>query len=244
MTLLTIVRDASMQIGLVPPSAVVSNTAPDVAKLLAFANRVGRDLLSRGNWGALRFQHAFDATPGEEQLGAYPSDFGRMIPETFWDRTNRRLIAGPVPAAQWQGNVATNDQSYRWFAVRDGKVYVYPGFVGGEDCYFEYISNAFCLSSGGTAQSAWAADTDTPRLAHDLFVFGIMALYLRSEGLPWEMAQADYENRISLELTNDQPRAGVLVAGDLFGGNARHWDGTPAPSPGMPGNGSLDLPLS
>lgn len=244
MTLLSIVADASAQVGLIPPTVVVGNNTPEVVKMLALANRVGRDLVARGNWGALRTQYPFDATPGEEQLSAFPSDFLRMLPETFWDRTNRQLIAGPIPAAQWQGQVATNDQAARWFALRGGKMYIYPGCVGGEDLYYEYMSGAFCRSAGGTAQTAWAADTDVERLNADLFVFGIMALYLRGEGLPWEMAAMDYEAKVAQELTNDQPRATVLVAGDIFGGNLRHWDGTPASAPGFAGNGSLGLPLS
>ena len=73
------------------------------------------------------------------------------------------------------------------------------------------IRNQFCASAAGAKQSAWTADTDTTPLAEDLFTFGIIALYLRSEGLPWEMAAQDYEALIAAA-SDAEP--GVAVGAD------------------------------
>lgn len=242
MTLLTICQDAALEVGIEPPTAIVGSTAPAARRLLRYAKRIGLDIVSRANWGVLRTQHAFDATPGEEQLDALPDDFARMIPETFYDRGAQSLIIGAVTAPRWQANVATNRQDARWFALREGKLYVFPGFVGGENLYFEYVSRTYCATSGGTAQSAWAADTDVGRVSEELFTLGVIAFYKMNEGLPWEGAMDDYQRRFNREFATDQPRNRILSAGDIFGG-ARNWDGTP-PASGVPGNGSLGLPLS
>lgn len=232
MTLLSLIQDAASEIGVAVPTVVVGNTDPAAQRMLRHAHRVGLDLVARGSWEILRAQHAFDATPGEEQLDAVPADMDRMIAETMWDRDHARLISGPVRGSQWQSLVATQPigSISRWFTLRGGKVYIYPGMQGAEEMAFEYFSRNYCASSGGTAQQRWALDTDVGRLPEELFTLGVIAFYLRSEGLPFEHAMADYELRMQTEAANDQPRSGILSAGDVFGGE-RAWGGSPAPGP-------------
>ena len=43
----------------------------------------------------------------------------------------------------------------------------------GETIAFDYYSNAWCQSSGGTAQQRWSADLDTYKLDEDCFVQGL-----------------------------------------------------------------------
>lgn len=239
MTLLSIVQDAATEIGTAIPASVVGNGDPSVQKMLRQAHRVGLDLVSRGIWEALRTQRTFEATAGEQQLSALPADMDRLIAETMWDRTNARLISGPVPAAQWQSLVAVypSGNYARWFALRGGELYIFPGMLGAEDMAFEYFSRNYSTTSSGTPQSRWAADTDLARLPEELFTLGVIAFYLRSEGLPFEHAMQDYELRFQKEAANDQPRSGVLSAGDMFGGQ-RAWPGSPAAGPD--GSGGAD----
>lgn len=232
MTLLTILQDAAQEVGVYPPTTVIGNTDPAIQKMLRQAQRVGSDLMARGTWEVLRTQQTFNATAGEQQLNALPSDLDRIIAETFWDRTNSRLISGPAQGSQWQSLVAAYPQGAydRWFTLRGGQMFIYPGMVGNESMAYEYYSRSFCASSGGTPQTRWQTDTDVGRLSEELFTLGVIAFYLRTEGLPWEAAMRDYELRVQTEANNDQPRSGVLSAGDIFGG-PRAWPGSPAPGP-------------
>ena len=45
---------------------------------------------------------ALTAAQAEEQVSAIPADFLRFVPETFWNRTNRWRLSGPVTPAEWK----------------------------------------------------------------------------------------------------------------------------------------------
>lgn len=233
MTLLSIIRDVADETGAVArPSTVITNTDTAVAKMLRMANRVGADLAARGTWSALRSERAFTALAADTQTGILPSDFDRFVPETFWDRSNLRLITGPVPPVEWQSLRATVPSAWkRYFTLRGGAVLIYPQMTGGESLAFEYSSRSFCQSALGVAQTAWAADTDTGRISEELITLGTVAYYLRGEGQPWESQMGEYERLFARLLDNDWPDSGVLAVADIFG-ERRHFDGTPAPDGG------------
>lgn len=228
MTLLTIVQDAADELNYVRPTTVASNAAPDVQKMYRFANRVGGDLVTRGIWQVLRTEATFTASVGSEQPGVIPADFGRFVAESFWDRTNVRLVSGPITALDWQTFVANGNNGGRSrFTRRGDALLVWPPLVGNEYMAFEYYGRNFCQSAGGTPQARWTLDTDTGRIPEELFTLGIVALVAETEGLPQSAsARAAYEKRVSMELRNDQPDASVMISGDIFG-NGRRSTGEP-----------------
>lgn len=227
MTLLTITQDAADEIGITQPGSVVGNAAPEAQKLLRYANKVGNRLMKLVAWQVLRKEQTFTALGQETQTSILPSDFDRFVAETFWDRTNRYLVSGPVSAVEWQGLKATAYQDpRRKFIYRGSDVLVIPAFSGGESLAFEYVSNQWAQSSVGAAKSSFTVDTDVPKLDSELITYGVIYEYLNGEGLPTQAAAVAYEDRFNLMIGNDQPSAGILVAGDIFGGG-RHFTGTP-----------------
>jgi len=184
-------------------------------------------------WHVLRKEQTFTAVTGETQPGVLPADLDRIIPETLWDRTYRRLISGAIPAIQWQSMKATLPAGGfdRWFTLRGTAILIYPSMAGGEACAFEYVSKAFCTSAGGTAQTDWAADTDVPLLDEELLTLGTVAAYLRSEGQPWEAARADFESYLTSQAANNMPSNGTANTAEVFGG-VRASPGAPAPNAG------------
>jgi hypothetical protein len=226
-SLLTIIQAASAEIGLTVPTAVVGNTDLNVVRLLRMANRVGRDLVSRFEWGALRTEAVFVGLAQEAQTGALPADCDRIISETLWDRTNRRLISGSAQAVQWQGLEASRGTPLaRIYTLRGGVMRIFPALSGGEAVYFEYISNKFCQSATGTAQDAWAADTDMARLDEELFTLGVAAYYLRALNLPYTAQMDEFDMRVINQSSSDQPGTSIMSAGDAFG-EWRNFTGTP-----------------
>ena len=59
MTLLTIIQDATQDLGLAEPTSVVGNNDKKIVQLLQLANREGRNLASRYNWSSLIKQVTF-----------------------------------------------------------------------------------------------------------------------------------------------------------------------------------------
>ena len=228
MTLLSICQNAADEIGIPRPQTVAGNADPDAQKILRIVNKCGMALMKKAAWQVLRKQQTFTTVAGLEQTSILPSDFDRFVPESFWDRTNTRLIAGPISAVEWQGLVA-NDYSgaQRKFIHRGDSVSIIPAYLAGSSLAFEYVSNQWCQTSGSVGQTAFAADTDTGILDEELLTRALVHSYLEVEGLPAAMAQRDYVTYLKQLLRNDQPSGGILTAGDIFEGG-RHFTGAPA----------------
>lgn len=238
MTLLQICQDAADEIGLeTPPVSIIGNPDPDARRLLRFCTRVCRDLVTRAPWQVLRTLAQFNAAASEKQFNAIPADFGRFVPETFWERTKGQHIVGPVSPVEFQSrrSDSTTTLAYdgavysgplRWFTRRGNSLLIYPAPSLGEVLAFEYQSLAFCVNNAGTPQTAWLADTDEPRLSAELITLGVVAMFLQADGQPAQAAMAAYERRLRQEISNDAPAARVLVAADVFG-QRRRFTGEP-----------------
>lgn len=215
MSLLTIIQDAAKEMKLRVPASVISNPDVEVVDMLRFAQRLGRELPLRGEWQNLRTPSTFTSLAQEEQTGMVPSDLARFVNETFWNRTRKRPLQGPMNAQQWQTIKSwTTSPVQDTFTVYGTNIHVNPIPPAGETFAFEYITTKFCQSSGGTAQTSWLADTDTGRIPEELFTLGIVALYLRSEGQPGAVdAEARYEKQIRQYLTGDGPKGTISLAG-------------------------------
>jgi hypothetical protein len=227
MTLLTICTDAADEIGIDRPSSVIGNPQPAIQKLLRYANKVGNRLMKAVDWQILRKEKTFTSIVGETQTGILPADFDRFVAEAFWDRSASKLISGPVSSVEWQSMKATAYNQDPKFAYRGGSVLILPVYGAGSTLAFEYVSKNWCQSSGGTGQSAWAADTDLPVLDAEMMTLGLKVVYLTDEGLPNAIAMKDFDDYFATLLGNDQPSAGILSAADIFGGG-RHFGGTPS----------------
>lgn len=234
MTLLTIARAVADEVGIDRPSSVIGNPQPEVQKLLRHANKVGNRLMKSVAWQVLRKEKTYTSVSGETQTSILPSDFDRFVPETFWDRSASRLLVGPIGSVEWQGLKAGNySGTPRKFIYRGGDVLVIPSYSAGSSLAFEYISKNWCQSSGATAQTAWAADTDTGILDEELLTLGTKLVYLTDEGQPNGAASQDFDTYFDILIGNDQPTAGIMVAGDIFNqgdgfGGSRHFSGAPS----------------
>ena len=132
-----------------------------------------------------------------------PSDFAYMMAQTAWDRAFRWQLLGPLDAQEWQvlksGISPTGPR--RRFRIYNNTFNIdpVPGFDSndnGSTEVFEYYSNGFCQSTGGTAgniQTAWLADTDNYCLDDDALILGIKYRYLRAKRLSYDEEKRDYD---------------------------------------------------
>jgi hypothetical protein len=221
-TLLSICDAVCDEIQETRPGAIVGNPAPTARRLLRYANKTGDRVMREYAWQALRRTSAFTALAQIEQSGAIPADFDRFIAETFWDRTNKVLVPGPVGAVEFQSlSSLTVTGASRKFAYRGNAVHVLPAPDGGESYAFDYVSNLWCSNGAGAGQTAFLADTDVPYLDAELMVCGIMAEWLSSEGMPVAAAAGQYDSRYRTLIGNDAPGGDVMTVADIFGGERR-----------------------
>jgi hypothetical protein len=125
-----------------------------------------------------------------------PSDYAYAMAQTMWDRNFRWQLLGPLDAQEWQvlksGISPTGPR--RRFRIYNNTFNIdpVPGFSSSDNGsveVFEYYSNGWCQSTGGTSgtvQTNWAADTDNFCLDDDLMITDIIWRYLRAKRLSYD----------------------------------------------------------
>lgn len=207
MTLLSIVQQTCDAIGLPRPSTVISSTDQTVRSLLSLANEEGNELARRGSWQALVKEATFQTVNGTASysLSTIASDFRHILNDTSWNRDARRTMEGPLSSQEWQAQQAWVAVSpFQQFRIRGNSIIITPTPTTAEDIYFEYVSNSWCESSGGTDQTAWAADTDVGILDEYLMGLGIKFRWLKSKGMPQYLeAEQKYNSEVQKALARD-----------------------------------------
>lgn len=206
MSLLTIIQDAAGRLGLSQPSSVIGSSVQQTKNLLAAAQVEGKSLAKRHAWQILTAEQTFTATATETQSSAVPTDFDRFVDETFYNRTQKRPVYGPLSAREWQFAksvvTAVIIESFRQRGSSTDLLMT-PTPTAGDSYAYEYISKNWCESSGGTNQSAWAADTDTGILDEELMTRGVMWRFLRGNGLDYGEEFRDYEMMVRQAISRD-----------------------------------------
>ena len=225
MTLLSIVQSVCDQLSFAKPSTVINNTSDENAvQMLALANRGGKELARRGTgrqgWTILTKEHTFTTVASTEEY-ALPSDFAWLIDDTLWDRTNFWQLRGPMSPQQWQvfksGIVSLGARDrvrIKPSASSNVKaLFVDPVPGSAETKVFEYMSDQWCQSSGGTGQTAWAADTDTGILDEAYLELDLIWRFKKAKELDWNDDFRFFEMEIAQAMARDNGMPTVSMSG-------------------------------
>lgn len=135
-----------------------------------------------------------------------PSDFDRQIDRTHYDKSKRWEMLGPETPQQWEflksSYISTGPRMrYRFIG---GNFQIWPQISTNEYLGYEYISNYWAHSSGGTAQGSFLADTDTCIYPDRLMILGLKRKFLEAKGLDATAATRDYAGQLAIARSNDQ----------------------------------------
>ena len=151
---------------------------------------------------------------------AMPSDFEYFALQTFWDNAYRWELLGAISAQEKQvlRYGMTQPVINRKFYIKNKKLWLIPTpTTNGDLIAFDYYSNAWCQSTGGTAQSEWLADADTYVLNEDCFIQGMKWRYLRAKGLDYAQELNDYEADKQRVISRDGGASVLPIVGGTWG---------------------------
>lgn len=205
MTLLTLVRKAGDRIGLPRPTTVISATDPATRTLMAFANEEGENLAAAHPWQQLRKEGSFTTVAAALQTSSIPADWLRFVNGTWWNRTTKHPLYGPLTPDQWQASQAwSSSPIVDSFMVRAGSIYITPTPSAGQSIYYEYISTKWVLSNA-SYYTEFQADADTTLVPEKLLILGIVWRFKQSKGLAFEGDLGKYETQLKQAMMDDQP---------------------------------------
>lgn len=213
MSLLTIIQTAADRCSLARPTAVTSDTDANIKMMLRLATEEGQSLRDRVDWQEITKEHTFTTVAAAAQTSSVPDDFHRVIPDTMFNRDTNRKVWGPMSPNEWQliqsSLVTRVDPAFR---LRGGTILFSPTPTAGENVYYEYVSKNWCQSSGGTEQSAWAADTDTGILDENMMALGVIWRFKRARGLDYSEEFNEYERRVNHAMQRDGSRPRIYLS--------------------------------
>lgn len=147
---------------------------------------------------------------------ALPSDFGKMISKTNFDRTDFWANLGPKSAQEWQwlqsGNISTAPRfRYRTFG---NKLRFFPAPGAVYNMVYEYQSVWWVLASGGSVptKSLFSLDTDTCIFGDDVMVLGLKYQWYRSNGLDFTLPLAEFMRALDIAKATDQDNPTLNLA--------------------------------
>jgi hypothetical protein len=241
-TALSIISDASVEMGLGAVSDAYGSTDANVIQLRTLLKTVGRRLALSRDWSHLVKQYTF-TTDGDDEYDL-PADFSMMVPGTSWNRTTQ-MRGQPVNAQAWQYLKASNTTvTYTvFFRMSDLTLTFHPDPPSsGETIAFEYRSRYWVTATGQSApnKDAPTANTDTIEFDATLMVPALKLAFLQAKGFDATAAKIEYDEALERVAGANVGAAPILSlgAGSL---DERLLDESNAPSSGfgLDGEGGL-----
>ena len=208
MTLLTMINQAQSRLSLPRSSVAITSTDEAVQQLVSLANEEGEDLRDHPHWAweAITKETTFTAVAAAVQTdsAAKPSDYHRIINDTFFNRSQQRRVTGPLTAEEWQAQQSLTTQLLTdAFRFRGGDLLLTPTPTAGDTYAYEYVSKNWCETSGGTEQSSWQNDTDVGILSEEIMILGIIWRYRKAKGFDYAEEFRNYQTRVEQAIMRD-----------------------------------------
>ncbi len=219
MSLLTIITQVCGRTNIPVPTNVMGSTSDtQILQLVQLLEEEGRDLAARGPWQGITFEATWSTTAAEDQgaLTTLASNgFSYIKNGTFWDRTSRLPVLGPLSDSEWSAMKGLGTTGSRYaYRIRGGKLLANPTPSASLTWAFEYASKNWILGIDGTTyKSAFTLDTDTVLLPAELLIMGLRWRWKREKGLDYSEDMRTYELQVKDALARDGGKRTLSMSG-------------------------------
>lgn len=192
-TVLNIVTDVAVEIGLGAPSAVFSSRDNNVIQLRTLLKSVGRGLVLKNGWLQCLKEHTFTTTDAASYT--LPADYSTVVDGTGWNRTSKHPVAIASPQ-EWQHIKARDIGTTLCLVVKphDLTLEIPTDHTSGDTVAFEYRSRYWVALTGTTTptKDAPTLDTDVVCIDVQLITRALKLAWLRAKGFDSSAALDDF----------------------------------------------------
>lgn len=227
MTILSVVQNASLGIGVERPTVLFAQTTREALELKGMVNDCARMIAYDTNhdWTALK-SIATITGDGASLSFAKPDDYERMLKKgklwpsatPYWPFTHvadtddwlgTQVQAAPGLLGAW---TMIGDEIH----VREGGN-LSPLSTGNVVSYY-YLTKKFAKDAGGAPQDAFTADTDTFRLSERLLELCLKYRWKQAKGQDYTEDMSDYENALFSQIGADKGSVSIAVGRPRYPG--------------------------
>jgi hypothetical protein len=127
-----------------------------------------------------------------------PADLQDFISASFWDRSFRWQLLGPMSAQEYQtivSGICPVGPRIR-YRIMNNRFFIQPppGPNQTDLLAYEYISKNWCTSTAGVSQPRWAADGDTYLWPEQTQTLGVKYRCLRAKGMDYSEELKTYQD--------------------------------------------------
>lgn len=185
-------------LGLPRPTVVATSQDQTVRQMFELLKEEIEELHTF-DWQALIREHTFTTVAAEEQPDAFASNSRRIINGTFYNRTQRRPLIGPISSQEWQAiqSQPALNRIYIAWRERDDAFLVTPTPAAGETIAYEYITSRKAIAQDGTEKNDISADQDTILVAESLARLGLRWRYKQQKGLDYGEDMITYQRKLT-----------------------------------------------
>lgn len=200
-TILSIIQNVTLAIGLDRPTAVFSSTEREHLELCRLANYAAETIRDACDWQTLQVMNTFTGDGTKEEF-TLPDDYDRMkadanVWSSRWTWAFNHITSSDtwleyqvVPYTFINGN----------WSIFGGDFHVLPLMATAETVKFFYVSK---WAVNGKTQELFTADTDTWDLNDRLLELCMIWLWRAGKGLPYDEDLASYNDKKTKEMDKD-----------------------------------------
>lgn len=200
MSLLSICQDILNETKSSSIPAVIIGNNDDVAKQILQAVKNSIIELSRGyQWQELQKEYTFVSVISQANY-SLPSDFDRLVNDTFWNQDQHRALIGATTAEIWRilkdsATLGVGDEEF--YRIRNNEIVIHQTPTVAENYVFEYITKNIVKSSTDTPQTGFLADTDIPVIDEYIVKLDTTWRWLKNNGRAYAEEKITAEKAIA-----------------------------------------------
>ena len=144
------------------PSIIIGNNEDVAVQIFQAVKTSITDLARNYQWQELQKEYTFSSVVNQAGYNL-PSDFDRLIDNTFWNATQNWAMIGGLTPESWRvlkNSLITQAETVEYYRIRGNQIIIHrtPSVV--ENYVFEYISKNIVKSASDVEQTGFLADTD------------------------------------------------------------------------------------